>query len=73
MPDCPTASRRLVCIIVDGAGDELASSLRAQGWPVTQLHGDGLVGFIAMLLVVLDDAQTPRLVADLHRLAPDAF
>ncbi len=62
-----------VRIVVDGTGDDLVLELRARAWPATRLQGDGVKGGIALMLLVVDDVHLPRLVADLHRLAPEAF
>ena len=62
-----------VRIIVDGTGDDLVLALRAKAWPAARLQGDGVKGGIALLLLVVDDVHLPSLVAELHRLAPEAF
>lgn len=62
-----------VRIIVRGAGDGVVTALRGRGWPATRLRADGLDGEVALLLVVLDDARLPALLADLRDVAPAAF
>ncbi len=59
--------------LVDGDGHELAGALRARGWPVTLLPGEGLRGAVTLLFVVVDVARVRELRSDLERLAPDAF
>lgn len=68
-----SAGQSAVRLIVDGDGDELARALRTLGWPVTRLHGEGLTGAAAVLLVVVDDGRVADLTADLGRLAPGGF
>jgi uncharacterized protein YebE (UPF0316 family) len=62
-----------VRIVADGHSEALLAALRAQGWPVARLQGDGVRGRIALLLVLVDDRQLPAITAALNALAPDAF
>jgi uncharacterized protein YebE (UPF0316 family) len=62
-----------VRVFVNGDGEQLARVLRAACWPVVRLGGEGVQGAAALLLVVLDDARLPRLLADLRALTPEAF
>lgn len=68
-----SAGQSAVRIIVNGSGQSLAMQLRACGWPVTRLPAEGLNGRAALLLLVVDDAQLPRTVRDVERLAGGAF
>ena len=68
-----SAGQSAVRIIIEGDGDGLAGALRRLGWPVTRLHGEGLTGAAAVLLVVVDDGRVADLTGDLGRLAPGVF
>ena len=65
-----SAGQSTVRIIVDGAGDSPALALRARGWPATRLRADGLTGQATVLLVIVDDARLPRLLADRANSSP---
>lgn len=68
-----STGQSLVRLVVDGSGVELATLMRARGWPVTCEVADGVLGVVAVLTVAVDDRVLPRLTGDLDRLAPHAF
>ena len=60
-------------VVVPGNGAELATQLRARGWPVTVQAATGLRGPAAVLFVAVDAARGAEVERDLTRLAPEAF
>lgn len=54
-------------------GDDLAQRLRQHGWHTTALPAEAASGPATVLSIAVDDQRLPQLVADVERLAPEAF
>ncbi len=62
-----------VRVVTKSGGFELADALRERGFGVTELEGEGRAGKVQLLYTVVKRRHVPDLLAEIDRLAPDAF
>jgi uncharacterized protein YebE (UPF0316 family) len=68
-----SAGQSEVRVITEGEDIDHILSLRAGGWPVTWVRGEGPNGQVTVAFVAVDDLRLPALVGSLKTLAPTAF
>lgn len=60
-------------LVVRCGGDDVGQQLRQRGWHTTAMPAQAASGPATVLSIAVDDRRLPQLVADVERLAPDAF
>jgi len=65
--------RRVVRLISNERGDEIAEALRAAGHPVTTFRGEGRDGDRLLLYLLCDRKQLPAIIALAQDIEPDLF
>ena len=60
-------------IILNKGADELTTALRAAGFGVTSVNGEGAQGPVNLLYTVLQRKNMPRVTKLIHEISPGAF
>ncbi|MFN2525832.1 MAG: DUF5698 domain-containing protein [Actinomycetota bacterium] len=68
-----SAGQSEVRVVTEGDDRDHIRSLRADGWPVTWVHGEGPNGHVTVAFVAVDDLRLRALVRSLKILTPKAF
>ena len=68
-----SAGQSEVRVVTEGDDLDHIRSLRADGWPVTWVKGEGPNGHVTVAFVAVDDLRLPSLVRSLKTLTPGAF
>lgn len=68
-----SAGQSEVRIVTTGHDRRLVNELRALGWPLTWVEGEGPEGPVTVAFVALDDARLSSLLKELEARGPDTF
>jgi uncharacterized protein YebE (UPF0316 family) len=68
-----SAGQSEVRVVTEGHDLDHIRRLRAEGWPMTWVHGEGPNGHVTVAFVAVDDMRLSALVRSLKVLTPKAF